>query len=508
MSGKTRKVLAVDLGASSGRGIIGEFDGGRLTLREIHRFPNEPLPPSAGGAGHLRWNASALRREVEKAVEAGASEGAESAGIDTWGVDYGLLDGRGELIADPVHYRDGRTAGIPAAFGARMSHPGRLYEITGIQSLDFNTVYQLAAEFPGGYRKTEGTGPSKILFMPDLFGYFLTGEQACEYTIASTGALLDARTRDFSPEVLGALGIGREMFAPLVQPGNLLGRARGERFRGIRIINVASHDTASAVLSVPTDRAAGEFLYISSGTWSLLGTELRAPLITRESEKENWTNEGGAGGTVRFLKNIMGLWLLQESRRAFAAAGFDTSFDSLSAAAAEAPPFGSLIDPDAPVFSPPGDMPSRIASFCARTGQRVPRTPGETVRVIFDSLAMRYRYTANAAASLCGTQPGAINIVGGGSKDETLCRLTADVTGMSVIAGPSEATAVGNILMQLTALGEIGGISEAREVVRRSFGVKTYLPSKGEGYGDEAFDRFRKLAEGGRDAAAEESNGR
>ncbi len=485
---KNISVLAVDLGASSGRGILGTFDGEKLRLEELSRFPNGPITVN----GHLHWNAARLRSDVEEAVRRGAAAGAVSAGVDTWGVDYVLLDGRGGLIHDPYHYRDGRTSGITGYFSRFMPWE-RLYEITGIQSLDFNTVYQLAAELRDDPASL--TSASRLLFMPDWLNYCLTGLEACEYTIASTGALLDARTGKLSREILDAAGIPESLFAPQAMPGDELGPVLPEFGGKMKIINVASHDTASAVLAVPTREKPGEFVYISSGTWSLLGTELTSPSINDAGRRANFTNEGGAAGTVRFLKNIMGLWLLQESRRQWASEGLKLSFDDLSAAAESSEPFGSLIDPNDPVFSPPGDMPSRISEYCRKTGQKVPQTPGQTVRVIFDSLALCYRYTADTVASLTGFSPKAINIVGGGSKDTALNRLSADVTGLPVIAGPSEATAAGNILMQLIALGEIGSIAEGREVISRSFGAVTYGPDASRGKYDDAYGRYIQMLE-------------
>lgn len=483
MGKETRKMLGVDLGASSGRGILGCFDGEKLTLSELHRFANEPLTRD----GHLVWDIDSLRENVAEATRRGTAAGAETVGIDTWGVDYALLDGDGGLVAPPVHYRDSRNDTARGCFERYMSAE-RLYGITGIQSLNFNTVYQLAAERRDTPERLAAA--RRLLFMPDLFGYYLTGIQACEYTVASTGALLDAKTRSLSPEILSALGIDASLFAPAAQPGDILGRLL-PCYGNARVVNVASHDTGSAVIAVPS---TGEnVLYISSGTWSLMGTELSAPIITPEGRRRNYTNEGGAFGTVRFLKNIMGLWLLQESRRAWRRAGLDISFDELSAAAEAAKPFVSLINPDDPSFTPPGDMPGRIAAYCARTGQRVPQTPGETVRVIFDSLALCYRYTASNIAELTGIRPDAINIVGGGSKDILLDRLCADVCGMPVIAGPAEATAIGNIAIQAIACGAVADISQARELIRRSFDTRVFEPARGRGIYDDAYGRFLKL---------------
>ncbi|MCQ2426983.1 MAG: rhamnulokinase [Clostridia bacterium] len=483
---KSKNVLGIDLGASSGRGIIGSFDGERLSLREIHRFVNTPVTEN----GMLCWDIETLRRNVADAAVKGRAAGATALGIDTWGVDYGLLDADGVLLASPVHYRDKRTVNITDYFSEKMD-VGHLYGITGIQTMNFNTVFQLAADRrdrPGLLDKAD-----TLLFMPDLFGYYLTGETACEYTIASTGALLDASDRDLSDEVLKAAGVSRGLFAPLVTPGHRLGELLPEYGGGMSVYNVASHDTASAVLSVPSLAGPGGFVYISSGTWSLMGTELTAPRIDGESLKLNWTNEGGAGGTVRFLKNIMGLWLLQESKRQWEREGKQLSFDGLSAAAEASVPFGSIIDPDSPEFGVPGDIPGRIAAFCVRTGQKPPETPGETVRIIFDSLALCYRRTLESLVKQTGICPSAVNIVGGGSKDRMLNRLTADVIGLPVVAGPSEATAAGNILMQLIAEGDLSGIDEARELVLRSFDTQTYIPDGRRSLYDDAYGRFLTL---------------
>lgn len=488
---KTLDFLGIDLGASSGRGIVGSFDGEKLSLREVHRFPNEPQMLN----GRFTWDILRLFAESKNAIRAAGGGELRSIGIDTWGVDYGLIDSRGRLLANPVHYRDRRTDGVIREFDRVMTRE-KLYSITGIQLLDFNTVYQLYAE-----RRDGTVGDAKrMLFIPDLLGYFLTGEQACEYTIASTGALLDAVRRDFSPEILSALGLDRSFFAPLVSPGTPLGGLLPDvaaEVGGCRagVVSIASHDTASAVLAVPAKKNE-KFIYISSGTWSLLGTELDEPVMNSDTLARNFTNEGGVGGKIRFLKNIMGLWLLQESRRQWRREGRgedEIGFDALSTAASAAPSCRSLIDPDDPVFSTPGDMPGRIAEYCLATGQYVPATPGETVRVIFDSLALCYRRTINGVASLCNITPTAINIVGGGSKDTLLNRITADICGLPVVAGPFEATAVGNIAVQLMACGEAASADEAREIVRRSFPTEVYYPSSGTSDFDEAYVRFDRL---------------
>lgn len=488
---KTLDFLGIDLGASSGRGIVGSYDGERIALREVHRFPNEPQMV----AGRFTWDILRLFAESKNAIRAASGGELRSVGIDTWGVDYGLIDQKGRLISNPVHYRDRRTEGIVREFGERVMPNEKLYGITGIQLLDFNTVYQLYADRRDG---TSG-GAARMLFIPDLLGYFLTGEQACEYTVASTGALLDAKTGDFSPEILSALGLDRSFFAPSVTPGTPLGTLLPEVAADVGgsrvgVVSIASHDTASAVLAVPA-KENEKFIYISSGTWSLLGTELSAPVINDKTLERNFTNEGGANGKIRFLKNIMGLWILQESRRQWRREGKgedEIGFDALSRAAEAADACRSVIDPDDPVFATPGDMPKRIAEYCRRTGQHVPETPGETVRVIFDSLALCYRRTIEGISGLCGFVPDAVNIVGGGSKDALLNRITADICGIPVVAGPAEATAVGNIALQLmVAEGLTSG--DARGLIRRSFPTETYLPVSPRGRYDEPYSRFDRL---------------
>ena len=488
---KTLDLLGIDLGASSGRGIVGSYDGEKLSLREVHRFPNEPQMV----AGRFTWDILRLYAESKNAIRAAAGGELRSIGIDTWGVDYGLLDAHGRLIGNPVHYRDRRTEGIISEFGERVMPNEKLYGITGIQLLDFNTVYQLYAD------RRDGTaaGAARMLFIPDLLGYFLTGNMACEYTVASTGALLDAKKRDFSAEILSALGLERDFFASLVHPGTSLGNVRGDVGAevggcGAEVVSIASHDTASAVLAVPAKKDE-KFVYISSGTWSLLGTETDEPVITPETLALNFTNEGGVGRKIRFLKNIMGLWLLQESRRQWRREGRgedEIGFDVLSSAAAAAPACRSVIDPDAPVFAVPGDMPGRIAEYCRKTGQYVPKTPGETVRVIFDSLALCYRRTIEGVAELCGFRPTAINIVGGGSRDTLLDSITADICGLPVVAGPTEATAVGNIAVQLMAAEKMSA-AEARELVRRSFPTSVFEPKSAPGTYDGVYEKFERL---------------
>lgn len=491
------KMLAIDLGASSGRGIVGEFDGNKLTLTENHRFSNDPV----NVGGRLYWDILRIFHEIKmslgKTVIAG--DNIATMGIDTWGVDYGLLDRKGRLMANPVHYRDVRTDGIEA-YVDKIVPLSDIYRTTGIQSLEFNTIYQLAAEKrddPEVFDRASG-----LLFIPDLLNYFLTGERATEYTVASTGALLDAASRKFAYGLTDALGVPSRLFAPLVNPCNKLGglltsindelgTVTGTEKNKLQVVNVASHDTASAVISVP---AAGEdFIYISSGTWSLMGTELKTPLITDETQRLNYTNEGGAKETVRFLKNIMGLWILQESRRQWKREGNEYSFAQLEQAARASAPFRCFIDPDDKMFASPGNMPKRIADYCETTGQEVPQSVGEFTRCIIESLALKYRYTYENIVAMTGKKPQAVNIVGGGAKDGLLCGLTADACGIPVIAGPVEATSIGNLLMQIMAAGEVSSLSQAREIVCASFAPDFYEPSADRAKWDRAYERFCRL---------------
>ncbi len=491
----TKQFYAIDLGASSGRGIVGSFDGERLRLRENHRFPNEPVMVN----GRFYWDILRILHEIKAGIRQTVLDGdaITSIGIDTWGVDYGLLDRNGRLMGNPVHYRDARNDGGAAAFARYMS-PEQLFSITGIQSLDFNTVYQLAAELRDDPDRLHAA--DQLLFIPDLLGYFLTGKMATEYTIASTGALLDARRRDFSDEILAALGLPRSLFAPIAQPGTTLGRLTDEVLGEVgqtdaTVIHVAAHDTASAVIAVPAKDE--DFVYISSGTWSLLGAELPAPMINADSFAHNFTNEGGVAGTIRFLKNIMGLWLVQESRRQWKREGKDYSFADLSTAAQAAPPLRALINPDDRRFSPPGNMPRRIADYCRETAQPVPETVGEIVRTILESLALCYRATIDKITAMRGKAPTALNIVGGGTQDKLLCQLAADACGIPVYAGPVEATAIGNIAMQAMAAGEIGSLAEARAVVAASFPLDVYAPDAStKAAWDEAYARYLALVEG------------
>ena len=487
------KMLAIDLGASSGRGIIGSFDGNKLTLRENHRFSNDPVFVN----GRFTWDILRIFFEIKNSITKTVidNEGISSMGIDTWGVDYALIDKNGRMMANPTHYRDTRTVNI-TDYVKQFVSPEEIYRVTGIQAADFNTINQLAAEKRDDPSMLERA--DKMLMTPDLLNYFLTGQMATEYTIASTGMLLDAKKREFAYELTDKLGINRSLFAPLVMPcndlGGLLPQINEEVGKNaIKVVNVASHDTASAVIAVPATNK--DFIYISSGTWSLMGAEIDEPLINDATRIANFTNEGGAMGTIRFLKNIMGLWIIQESRRQWKREGNEYSFAQMEAWAKEAKPFASLINPDYHTFNTPGNMPEKIREFCRITGQHVPETVGEVVRCIYESLALKYRFTVETLESLRNKKTSMINVVGGGTKDKFLSQMTADACGIPVCAGPEEATAMGNIVMQAIAAGEIADLSQAREVIANSTELKYYQPTAQREAWDAAFEKFCKLQE-------------
>ena len=485
-----KKMLAIDLGASSGRGIVGDFDGQKLSLKENHRFSNDPVILG----GRMYWDILRIFHEIKQSIAKTVLDGdaIRSIGIDTWGVDYALLDASGRMLANPYHYRDARTEGVVSYVG-RFFAPSELYAQTGIQCMNFNTIFQLACDLRDDPKMVENA--SRMLNIPDLLNYFLTGNMANEYTILSTGALLDAHKRDYAKELIAKAGIPQRLFGEIVQPGasvgKLLPQVQGEVGRlDAEVLTVASHDTASAVIAVPTQEK--EFLFISSGTWSLMGTELDAPKINAETEKYNFTNEGGVNNTIRFLKNIMGLWLIQESRRQWRREGKEYSFAELEALAKEAKPFKCFIDPDHPGFVAPGDIPTRVREFCQKTGQYVPETVGEIMRCIYESLAMKYRYTAETIGKLTGISPRVIHVVGGGTKEGFLSQMTADACGIPVCAGPEEATAIGNLLVQLMAAGEAKTLSDARAIVAASFACKHYAPQNTAAW-DEAYQNFCAL---------------
>ncbi len=495
----TSDYLALDLGAESGRGILGRFDGETLTLDEIHRFPNGPVRM----VDTLHWDVLRLFEEMKAALKkAATTAGAnlDGIGIDTWGVDFGLV-GRGDtLLGNPVHYRDARTNGM-AELATQKIARDRIYEITGLQFLPFNTVYQLLA-----LRTSQSPlldVAETMLMMPDLFAWLFTGRRLGERTDSSTTQLLDPRTGLWSSEICSALDLPFAILPELIEPGTEVGPLRASVLeelglkRGLSLIAPGTHDTASAVAAVPTtsDTSPGsppDWCYLSSGTWSLLGVEVPRPVINAETFQYNFTNEGGVAGTTRLLKNIMGLWLVQECRRTWQRSGIEWSYEELVAQAGAARPFATLIDPDHPSFFAPGDMPARIAAFCTRTGQKAPKNEGAFTRCALESLALKYRWTIERLESLLGTTIRSIHVVGGGSRNALLCQFTADACGRPVLGGPIEATAAGNILLQAMARGKLGSLAEARAVVARSFPISTYEPRDTPAW-TEAAGRFDKL---------------
>ncbi|MCZ2095554.1 MAG: rhamnulokinase [Anaerolineae bacterium] len=471
-------VIAVDLGAESGRVMRVGFDGARLEQTEIHRFPNVPVPV----CGTLYWDVLRLWHEIMSGI-AQAVEGASSIGVDSWGVDFALLDRNGDLLANPVHYRDSRTDGMMEWVFERV--PRRtVFERTGIQFMALNTLYQMASLVAANSPQLEQA--TLYLTFPDLFNHWLTGARVCEFTHATTTQMFNPRTGSWDVETLSALNIPAGIFPEIVQPGTRLGA-----YQGVPVMAVTSHDTASAVVAVPAARP--NYAYLSSGTWSLLGMELDHPVINDASYQANVTNEGGYGGTYRFLKNVVGLWIAQQCRAAWRNAGTEYSYDDLTRLAAAAEPFRSLIDPDAPVFNAPGDdMPERVQTFCERTGQPVPQTAGQIMRAIYESLACKYRYALGQLVAIAQRRVDVLHVIGGGARNALLCQMTADSIGREVVAGPFEATALGNAIVQLIALGELADLHEAREAVRRSVETHHYTPQQTSGW-DEMYERFCRL---------------
>jgi len=486
---KLKTYLAIDLGASSGRVMAGHFDGKTLTLDTVHRFHNGGTRLPDG----WHWGIVGLFDEIKKGLALSATRFGSaiiSAGVDTWGVDYGLVDRQGRLLGLPYMYRDERTNGVPERLHRRIA-ASRIYGTTGIQSMYFNTLYQLCAEKASKSAALDAA--DRLLFTPDLIHYWLSGVMANEYTIASTSQLLDAGKRDWAHALIKRVGLPAHLFKTLVAPGSVLGAIRPETAEElglgkIKIVAPGSHDTASAVAAVPT--AAAQPVYLSSGTWSLLGTELDAPLLTKAAAAANITNEGGVCDTIRLLKNITGLWLLQECRRNWNARGADLSFARIETLARDAKPFSAMINPDDASFATPGDMPKRILAFCRQTRQQAPTDEGGMARVIYESLALRYRAVWDMLEGLTGQSNDTLHIVGGGSRDSVLNQMTANALQRRVIAGPEEATAIGNILMQMLAAGDIASLAEGRRIVSRSFPVRTFEPQEGGAWTD-AYARFR-----------------
>ncbi len=489
---KVYKYLAFDFGASSGRAMLAKFDGEKITLEEKHRFSNDPVNIN----GNLYWDVLRLFFEIKQGILKCVNSGdrdIDSIGIDTWGVDYGLLDKNGKLLENPYHYRDKRTEGMyDEAF--KLVPKEEIFKNTGIAFNWFNTVYQLLSASRSGDFALKNA--DTLLFMPDLFNYFLTGEKKTEYTVASTSQMFDSEKHEWAYDMLKKMNIPTDMLTDVIYPGEIVGKVKKELAEELGIdevpvVAVASHDTGSAVASVPVTDTK-DFIYISSGTWSLMGVELDKPNISDKALKHNFTNEGGVDKTIRFLKNIMGMWLIQESKRQWEREGAVLSFNDLEQAARSSEPFASFIDPDYEEFQTPGNMPERIREYCRKTGQKVPETKGEVIRCIAESLAFKYRSTVEGMEEVTGNTYNVINIVGGGIKDKMICQFSANATKRTVSAGPVEATSIGNVIVQAIASGAVKNLQEGREIVRRSFDIAEYTPADSEEW-DKAYETWKKI---------------
>ena len=485
----SKRVLAFDFGASSGRAIIGEFDGEKITLREVHRFSNDPVTIN----GTVYWDVQRLFFEIKQGIlKAKEDGGFDSIGIDTWGVDFGLLRKDGTLVENPVHYRDKRNDGMVERAKEYMSHE-RMYDITGIQFMDFNTIFQLLSLKENRPYILEEA--DTLLFMPDLLAYMLSGVKSTEYSIATTSQMVDLKTRDWSDEILDTFGIKKSLLTDIVPTGTVIGKLSADICEELGvpqadIISVASHDTQSAISAAPCEYE--DFAFISSGTWSLFGTEVKEPVLNEASKKLNVTNEGGYGYSIAFLKNICGLWLIQESRRQWIREGTEYSYAELEKLALECEPLKCFIDPDAPEFAVMGNIPKRVKEYCEKTNQYVPQTVGEIMRCIYESLALKYRLTFDGIMECTGKTYDRIHVMGGGTKDKLLLNMTAQSCNVDVYGGPIEATALGNIAIQLISSGAIADIKEARKIIAQGENLKHHTPENRDEW-EEAYKRFIKV---------------
>ena len=482
------KLLAIDLGASSGRAILGDLSGDRMSLKEVHRFKNEMVEKD----GHKYWDIERLRGELLTSLKNAGRE-AESVGIDTWGVDYAYIGKDGSVMGMPFAYRDDRTLPMVDAVHDRIGKK-KLYGINGLQVMTFNTIYQMAEDVKS--RPEVMAEADRMQFMPDLLGYLLTGEYTAEYSIASTSGLIDARTRKWSCELTDALGMPRRLFGEISPPGGFSAPLRKDVAKATgshaKLTLAAGHDTASAVAATPMEGPGA--MYISSGTWSLAGVELDQPVLTDLAQEYSFTNEGGVDNKIRFLKNVMGLWLIQELQRVWAKEGNKLGFGEICDEAKKAPAFASLVNPNLQRFFAPQDMRHEIEEECKRTGEPVPKGVGPLARCVFESLAMAYRLCLERIQELTGTKIGRIHIVGGGVQNKLLCQMAADACGMPVHAGPVEATAIGNLLVQAVAHGALADIGQGRRMIRSAFPLEEYRPEGQSGW-HKAWERYRNLPE-------------
>ncbi len=486
----TRNYLALDLGAESGRAIIGALEGGRLSLNEVHRFSNGPVRLPDG----THWDVLRLWGEIKTGITSAVKNGTklEGIGLDTWGVDFALLDKNGALLSNPFHYRDERTDGMLEEAFKRVPR-AEIFASTGIQFMQINTLYQLLSM---SLQKSPLLDTARtFITIPDLFNYWLSGRITNEFTHATTTQCLDPRTRSWAFPILEQMGIPTHLFNPVTDSGTKVGMlaqpvAEETGAVGVQVMLPACHDTGSAVVAVPARNQ--DFAWISSGTWSIMGVEAAHPVLDEKALQYNFTNEGGVFGTWRLSKNIMGLWLVQECKRTWARQGEDLSYDEITHLASEAKPFLAVIDPDYQNFLHAGDMPERIIKYCADTNQPAPQTKGEVVRVALESIALKYRWTLEKLEELTGKTFAPIHIIGGGTKNRLLNQFAASATNRAVITGPVEATAIGNVLMQSIGLKHLDSLSDARAVARASFEVEEYHPVRGGGW-DEAYARLLTL---------------
>jgi rhamnulokinase len=488
--------LAVDMGASSGRHVLGVFDGQQLRLEEVYRFENGPVEV----AGHLYWDLLGQWSDVRRGLRAAANrapDGIVSVGVDTWGVDFGLLGRNDELLGNPYHYRDSRTNDMMGkAFGIVSRE--EIFRSSGLQFMQFNTLYQLLAMKLSASPLLDMA--DTLLMMPDLFHWLMTGVKCNEMTDASTSQFYNPLKGDWAYDLLQRFSLPTGFLSKITQPGTTLGPLRQSvaaecGLPNTKVVLPGTHDTASAVAAVPAHSRPGarpDWCYISLGTWALMGVESPQPVITDAVLKLNFTNEGGVGGTTRLLKNITGLWLVQECRRVWNLSGESHDWESLNQLSAAAPPLAAFVNPDAQEFLAPGDMPAAIRGFCQRTGQAVPQSKGDVLRCALESIAMKFRHVLGMCEELTGGRLETIHIVGGGTKNRQLCQAAADACGRRVVVGPIEATAIGNLMMQAVAAGDVSSIAEAREVIRRSFPVDEYEPRNTAAW-DEAYAKFLKV---------------
>ncbi len=474
----TKTVLAVDLGAESGRVMAVHFDGNHLELEELHRFPNTAVTIN----GSLHWNFLRLWDDIQTGIEKGKSLHPASIGVDTWGVDFGLLDSQGNLIGNPVHYRDGRTTGMMERAFAKVSQT-EIFAQTGIQFMPINTLYQMLSLVETESPQLEIA--DTFLTAPDLLNYWLTGTNVCEFSNATTTQMFNPAAGTWATELLNELGIPAHIFPEIVPPGTRLGT-----YEGIPVIAPACHDTGSAVAAVPTQTK--DFAYISSGTWSLVGLEVDQPIVTPEALAANVTNEGGVYGTYRLLKNVMGLWILQQCRATWAEAGQEYSYAELVQLAEESEPLTAVFNPNDPIFLQPGDHPQHIRDFCQKSNQPVPKTPGAVVRCVLESLALAYREVLELVTAVADQSVSVIHIVGGGTQNKLLNQMTANATGLPVVTGPVEATVIGNALVQFITLGEIADLQQARQIVAGLDELQKYEPQETAVW-DAAYKKYKSL---------------